>query len=467
MSALPKLMPIQITSSVGRMARNTMRDVRTVQERLNFLMQPSWKRLVEDGLCGPMTKAVIGDFQSKVLGFQKPDERVDPAARTIKALNDTASANKWRGGTGPLGPLQPNPGSNDPVFEDPISPETMPKIGVIGPTDGNAGFDTFPAPAQILGPAHVNKRVPRDGAWLMVPKGGRRSLRINIDPTAPVQFVGRGISADGSAWSFRREKLLRAEAKGNTIIIHGLQSCKDCRLDIVQNGKHLRLYVSVKPRRVVPLIVFYVDHGPRRNPRFSPKDLRSAIEIANRNIFLPQCNLELKLLDDRILRREEIGHRLGSIIRCDPSNPNRDESKYLAPFVRKATVPQPDGAEPVDARNLFVVREIRSVSHDEPLAHKPIGLHISTGMILIDDRSFGAISLVKDVAETIAHEIGHSLIGQLYQGFHMPKRHWSHNPHFDALMHPAGPGTKIYRIEAEVLNPTGSALMYGGNPNSL
>ncbi|MCR9060617.1 MAG: peptidoglycan-binding protein, partial [Rhodobacteraceae bacterium] len=77
MSTLPK---IQIDRSVGHRAQNNIADVRKVQIQLNLLLDPGRTSLVEDGFYGPNTKEMIGDFQSKVLGFQFPDHRVDPGA---------------------------------------------------------------------------------------------------------------------------------------------------------------------------------------------------------------------------------------------------------------------------------------------------------------------------------------------------------------------------------------------------
>lgn len=87
---------IGITASVGRGGRNNAPDVRTIQERLNVLMGTSRQHLTVDGLSGPKTRGMIGDFQRNVLSFRWPDQRVDPAGRTIRALNDPNSARQWQ-----------------------------------------------------------------------------------------------------------------------------------------------------------------------------------------------------------------------------------------------------------------------------------------------------------------------------------------------------------------------------------
>ena len=70
-------------------------DVTAVQQRLNDLMNPPRKRLVVDGLSGPKTEGVIADFQMNVLKFSRADRRVDPAGKTIRALNNPASEGIW------------------------------------------------------------------------------------------------------------------------------------------------------------------------------------------------------------------------------------------------------------------------------------------------------------------------------------------------------------------------------------
>lgn len=93
---MPIYSSIGIMGSVGKGGKNGLLDVQAVQKRLNELMGTSRKPLAVDGKCGPKTIGMIMDFQKNVLGFQFPDGRVDPAMRTIRALNDPASASKWQ-----------------------------------------------------------------------------------------------------------------------------------------------------------------------------------------------------------------------------------------------------------------------------------------------------------------------------------------------------------------------------------
>lgn len=87
---------IGITGSVGRFGNNEFLDVKTVQTRLNALMGTSRKELVPDGKVGSKTIGAIKDFQASVVRLRHPDGRVDPANRTINALNDPNSASVWQ-----------------------------------------------------------------------------------------------------------------------------------------------------------------------------------------------------------------------------------------------------------------------------------------------------------------------------------------------------------------------------------
>ncbi|MET1413408.1 peptidoglycan-binding domain-containing protein [Roseibium sp. HPY-6] len=110
---MPIYSSIGITASVGRNGQNRPADVATVQERLNELMHPPRVLLVPDGISGPKTRDMIKDFQKSVLGFRWPDARVDPAAKTIVALNDPNSEDIWAQMSIPDFPPEPAPENDD------------------------------------------------------------------------------------------------------------------------------------------------------------------------------------------------------------------------------------------------------------------------------------------------------------------------------------------------------------------
>lgn len=83
---------MRITASVGRSAANRRDDTRTIQKLLNKarLRYPAFRlhrELVEDGLCGEQTVAIIEAFQRLVLSYSYPDGKVDPGGKTWKKLN--------------------------------------------------------------------------------------------------------------------------------------------------------------------------------------------------------------------------------------------------------------------------------------------------------------------------------------------------------------------------------------------
>ena len=88
----------EIVRSVGLGGKNDDADVVIVQRLLNGVSVARGGPnpiLQIDGLCGPLTDAAIKKFQAKAL-VGIADGRVDPGKKTIKALNDAATANDAR-----------------------------------------------------------------------------------------------------------------------------------------------------------------------------------------------------------------------------------------------------------------------------------------------------------------------------------------------------------------------------------
>lgn len=76
-----------ISASVGRGGRNIADDVRLVQRLLNVHADRiGIPELDDDGDAGPKTKRAIDTFQRKIVGFRRPDGRVDPGGKTLSAL---------------------------------------------------------------------------------------------------------------------------------------------------------------------------------------------------------------------------------------------------------------------------------------------------------------------------------------------------------------------------------------------
>ncbi len=77
----------QIEGSVGQNGDNLERDVRVVQQLLNRHDLAPLKRVSEDGRIGPLTIEAIRHFQTRYLGVNNPDGRVDPGGQTMRKLS--------------------------------------------------------------------------------------------------------------------------------------------------------------------------------------------------------------------------------------------------------------------------------------------------------------------------------------------------------------------------------------------
>ena len=85
--------------SVGQEGTNRRADVLRIQDLLNLARQRlitagisfgRFNRLVEDGIIGPVTIGAIKIFQRDIVGFSKPDGRIDAGGKTLRVLNAIA-----------------------------------------------------------------------------------------------------------------------------------------------------------------------------------------------------------------------------------------------------------------------------------------------------------------------------------------------------------------------------------------
>ena len=77
----------RIEGSVGQDGDNLEADVRLVQQLLNRQDLAPLAKLKEDGRIGPNTIEAIRHFQTRCLGMNSPDGRVDPDGRTFRRLS--------------------------------------------------------------------------------------------------------------------------------------------------------------------------------------------------------------------------------------------------------------------------------------------------------------------------------------------------------------------------------------------
>lgn len=81
----------RLEGSVGQNGDNLEGDVRLVQQLLNRQDLAPLAKIKEDGRIGPSTMEAIRHFQTRYLGMNSPDGRVDPDGRTFRKLNGGAS----------------------------------------------------------------------------------------------------------------------------------------------------------------------------------------------------------------------------------------------------------------------------------------------------------------------------------------------------------------------------------------
>lgn len=106
----PRNMFMGIMGSVGKGGRNNLQDVKTVQTLLNERIKIPTPQLKVDGKCGRKTKEAITEFQKNSVGIMRPDGRVDPAGRTLTALNDPSNILNYT----PAPPNAPPPPGEQP-----------------------------------------------------------------------------------------------------------------------------------------------------------------------------------------------------------------------------------------------------------------------------------------------------------------------------------------------------------------
>jgi murein DD-endopeptidase MepM/ murein hydrolase activator NlpD len=91
------LLMIELTASVGLKGINKPVDTGKVQKLLNQNRHndPASREISEDDVIGPQTNNAIKQFQKVVVKLRTPDSRVDPGGKTLRFLNEGASAGNY------------------------------------------------------------------------------------------------------------------------------------------------------------------------------------------------------------------------------------------------------------------------------------------------------------------------------------------------------------------------------------
>lgn len=212
---MPIYSSIFINQSVGRNAKNADSDVRTIQARLNELSNAPRIPLVVDGACGAKTRNALRDFQISVCAFRNPDSRVDPAGKTITALNDPASEGIWGKMSIPPQPQEPK-SCTDPSLDDPVMLRSRDEIidAAIAEIEKNRKLSPFDRQnlrrllAEVWeGQKPQDKYIPVSGIPANQAVKVIKNLKLAADVSRVLFLAGSGffsgsvIATVGAAWS--------------------------------------------------------------------------------------------------------------------------------------------------------------------------------------------------------------------------------------------------------------------------
>ncbi len=245
---------------------------------------------------------------------------------------------------------------------------------------------------------------PPDWPWIMVPMGATRALALGPASTAGLFTRQVNSALPFTLKNLDDQSMLRggyyaARISGNHLFITGYLGVSNAPLDVHQPGAQLRIWVTIKPRMTLPIVVHYVEHGPMLKTRTTPDDMRQIIEYANR-ILVPQTNIRLQLAVQSVLSHERIGKRLGPVIRYDPERSDPDNEWDL---ITKHKITIPAKNMEFAALNVFVVRELNRQGKTNDAGA------VSSGCCLFEDRVAGKIRNVQRGGRILAHEVGHHL----------------------------------------------------------
>lgn len=121
-----------IQKPVGLKCKNDIGDVIVIQLLLNKFIVPGclgpMAQLLPDGKFGNQTAEAIYAFQNGILGWKKPDMRIDPGGTTLGALNGPLKWANAPGGTPVYPPSGPPAAPEEVTWGDPIVITAMDSI---------------------------------------------------------------------------------------------------------------------------------------------------------------------------------------------------------------------------------------------------------------------------------------------------------------------------------------------------
>lgn len=279
------------------------------------------------------------------------------------------------------------------------SPRTW--FTVVGPSGSDRGYE------------HRRPREP----WLMVPKDGTRALTLQVDPGHPVMI--RLVTAEselrfadqGEVMDRLRKAVCRVHVSGNQLVVRGLAPARNIPIDLVHRGHKLRVMVSVKERRTLPIVAHYVEHGPLLKTRMTRERLREVLDYAN--AFLLQANVRLVLAIESTLGHERIfapgagngpaGKSLGRVV--------KDTEEYELLVRHRIALPESRNRAEYPPLNVFFVRDVEYGNIDPGFEGEIAAFTDSRGNCIFGDgRRYPGTAGPRKEGETLAHEAVHHLI---------------------------------------------------------
>jgi hypothetical protein len=322
---------------------------------------------------------------------------------------------------------------------------------------------------EVLGPSGSERgyehRPPR-APWLMVPKNGTRALTLNVDGGHSVTI--RNADSQGAIRNYIGMPACEARIVGNQLLLRGLLDYRDIPVDLVHRGRELRVMVSVKNRKTLPIIAQYVEHGPLLKTRMTRELVRETIEQANAIYF--QANVRLLLALEAVLGHERIFQKDAAAKDAASGKPAkrslgrvvRDSEEWQLITKHRHTVPYRENVE-YPPLNVFFVRVWDDVDEEGQKASNELASTDNQGNCIFEDPvEFGRNLQAKHAGKVLAHEVGHHLLflGGIADGGAHHVKSDSYNLMYE--LNERLNGTRLTRDQIETMNPSIPFRQYDG-----
>lgn len=298
------------------------------------------------------------------------------------------------------------------------------EIPVFGPTDSKLGYEYRPGKPP----------------WIMVPEGKTRRLLLGLNMGLPTEI--RNVDDQGR-FIHSHSPIYTARLRGNELSITGHYPAHGVPVELYQPVSQLRVFVSILTARTLPIIVHYVEHGPRLRTQTTREQLKAMIAVAN-EILVPQANIRLLLAIEGVLSHERIGKNLGQHVRYGGNRANpRDEWNLITKHKLGIAQLRWHEYEPL---NLFLVSSLRGRKDFLSGIREDPGGATDDGCCIFEDHDDTTMR-----GEALAHEAVHHLL----QIQHFKGEHHKENEIANLMYPSASGGRRLTRQQVDTLNSMG------------